>query len=88
MAADAHDQDEDRDQLAEGVEHLPTAARELIKAGRSLLDAVEGLIDDPSALQGVVGTLGSLAQAAARSLRTDGGAASDGDGGVEHIPLS
>jgi hypothetical protein len=88
MAADADAQDDGRDQLAEGVEHLQAAARELIQAGRSLLDAVEGLVEDPSALQSVVGTLGSLAQAAARSLRSDGGADTDGPGGVEHIPLS
>jgi hypothetical protein len=78
----------DTDPLDEGVEHLQAAARELIRAGRSLLDAVEGLVEDPSALQGVVSTLGSLAQAAARSLRTDGGASPDDEGGVEHIPLS
>jgi hypothetical protein len=89
MAAEPDEQDEGRDELADGVEHLQAAAKELIKAGRSLLDAVEGLVEDPSALQGVVSTLGSLAQAAARSLRPDG-AGHDGDEGgkVQHIPLS
>ena len=81
--------DDQRDDLADGLEHLQAAARELIRAGRSLLDAAEGLVDDPTALQGVLGTLGSLAQAAAGRLR-DGGSADgdDGDGGVERIPVS
>ena len=81
--------DEQRDDLADGLEHLQAAARELIRAGRSLLDAAEGLVEDPTALQGVLGTLGSLAQAAAGRLRD--GAAGDGDegdGGVERIPVS
>ncbi len=69
-----------RDGLAEGIEHLQTAAKEMIRAGRSLLDALEGLIDDPAALQDVVGTLGGIAQAAASRLGLDGQAgAADGD---------
>jgi hypothetical protein len=92
MAAEPHEPDEERDQLVDGVEHLQAAAKELIQAGRSLLDAVEGLVEDPSALQGLVGTLGALAQAAARSLRPDGSpGADDDDGGggtVQRIPLS
>jgi hypothetical protein len=82
--------DDERDGVAEGIEHLQAAAKELIRAGRSLLDAAEGLVDDPSALQGLVGTLGSLAQAAAGRLRTDGGdgGSDDDPGGVERIPVS
>ena len=52
MAAD------ERDDLADGVEHLQAAAREVIRAARSLLDAAEGLVEDPAALQGLLGTLG------------------------------
>jgi hypothetical protein len=81
--------DEDRDGLAEGIEHLQAAAKELIRAGRSLLDAAEGLVEDPAALQGVLGTLGSLAQAAAGRLRAEVGDDPDeGSGGVERIPVS
>ncbi len=82
--------DDERDGVAEGIEHLQAAAKELIRAGRSLLDAAEGLVDDPSALQGLVGTLGSLAQAAAGRLRTDegDGGSDDDPGGVERIPVS
>jgi hypothetical protein len=84
MAAD------DRGDLADGVEHLQAAARELIRAGRSLLDAAEGLVEDPAALRGVLGSLGSLAQAAAGRVRADaaGGGEDEGDGGVERIPVS
>ena len=82
--------DDERDGVAEGIEHLQAAAKELIRAGRSLLDAAEGLVEDPSALQGLVGTLGSLAQAAAGRLRADGGdgGSDDDPGGVERIPVS
>jgi hypothetical protein len=83
--------DDDREGLAEGLEHLQSAAKELIRAGRSLLDAAEGLVDDPAALQDVLGTIGGLAQAAAARLGLDGQA--DADGGedaakVERIKLS
>lgn len=83
------DDDRGRSDLADGLEHLQAAARELIRAGRSLLDAAEGLVDDPAALQGLLGSLGTLAQAAASRLRTDGSAGDEeGDGGVERIPVS
>jgi hypothetical protein len=81
----------ERDGLAEGVEHLQAAAKEVIRATRSLLDAAEGLVEDPAALQGLLGTLGSLASAAAGRLKADlGGAAGgrDDDGRVHHIDLS
>jgi hypothetical protein len=84
--------DEQRDDLAAGVEHLQAAAKELIRAGRSLLDAVEGLVDDPTALQDVLGTIGGLAQAAAGRLGLDGrapdAAADPDDGKVQRIKLS
>jgi hypothetical protein len=81
---------DDRDGLAEGVEHLQMAAKEMIRATRSLLDAAEGLVEDPAALQGLLGTLGSLASAAAGRLRADLGATDDDgdDGGVQPIKLS
>ena len=85
MAAD------EREGLTEGIEHLQAAAREMIRATRSLLDAAEGLVEDPAALQGLLGTLGSLASAAAGRLKVDlGGAAGGGDddGKVHPIDLS
>lgn len=66
-----------------GMEHLQAAAREVIQATRSLLDAAEELVDDPAAVQSLVGTLTSLAQAAAGRLRPDptSGPADDRDDG-------
>lgn len=59
------------DPARSGMDHLQAAAREVIQATRSLLDAAEELVDDPAAVQNLVGTLTSLAQAAAGRLRTD-----------------
>jgi hypothetical protein len=82
---------DEREGLTDGLEHLQTAAKELIRAGRSLLDAMEGLVDDPSALQDVLGTIGGLAQAAATRLGLDGQPVTDDDedeGKVQRIKLS
>ncbi len=83
---------------AEGVEHLQTAAKELIRAARSLLDAAEGLVEDPRVVQGLAGTVTDLAGAASAWLRTSGkaGDGASGDGGdddeggskVQRIKLS
>jgi hypothetical protein len=90
---------ERRDELArEGVEHLQAAAREVIRATRSLLDAAEELVEDPAAVQQLVGQVGSVAQAAAGWLRRDvagragpssAGDDDDGDDGrVQRIRVS
>ncbi len=76
-----------------GVEHLQAAAREVIQATRSLLDAAEELVDDPAAVQSLVGTIASVAQAAAGRLRSHGGTPSahddEGDDGrVQRIRIS
>jgi hypothetical protein len=90
MAAERPD-----DLAREGLEHLQAAAREVIKATRSLLDAAEQLVDDPAAVQQAVGALTGLAQVAAARLRAGGGdaAPSEGDepgdtGRVERIRIS
>ena len=79
----------DDDSLQQGVEHLQAAAREVIQATRSLLDAAEGVIADPTALQGAIGTLGNMAQQAAARLRRDPAPRPDDgdDGSVESIPV-
>lgn len=41
---------------------LRAAARELIAAGRSLLDAAEAVLDDPAATERVVGVMSVIAQ--------------------------
>ena len=74
-----------------GVEHLQAAAREVIQATSSLLDAAEELVDDPSAVQNLVGTIASVAQAAAGRLRgesTDQVPDDDDDGRVQRIRVS
>lgn len=78
--------------LADGVEHLQTAAREMIRAARSLLDAAEGIVEDRDAVHQLAGTLQGLAGAAASWLRstsaTPSGSSDDADGKVQPIKLS
>jgi hypothetical protein len=78
------------DKVQQGLEHLQAAAREMIQATRSLLDAAEELVDDPKAVQGLVGTLASVAQAAAVRFRPGAPAGDDDgdDGRVERIKVS
>lgn len=81
--------EEQDDRVQQGLDHLQAAAREMIKATRSLLDAAEQLVEDPKAVQGLVGTLGTLAQAAALRLRPQPGADDDdGDDGIQRIKVS
>jgi hypothetical protein len=80
------------DHARAGMEHLQAAAREVIQATRSLLDAAEELVDDPAAVQSIVGTIASVAQAAAGRLRHDTAPPSndddDDDGRVQRIRVS
>jgi len=86
------------DPARSGMEHLQAAAREVIQATRSLLDAAEEFVDDPAAVQNLVGTLTSLAQAAAARLRPDAASGATGpdrddgddgdDGRVHRIRVS
>jgi hypothetical protein len=83
--------DEAEDKVQQGIEHLQSAAREMIQATRSLLDAAEELIEDPRSVQELVGTLGSLAQATAARFRPGGATSEDddpGDGPVQRIKVS
>ena len=74
-----------------GVEHLQRAAKEAIAATRALLDVAEELVDDPRAMRGVLGALGSVADAAgglAGRGRAGRGPGDDDDPGVQRIPVS
>ena len=84
MAEDAEDK------VHEGIEHLQAAAREVIQATRSLLDAAEELIDDPRSVQDLVGSLAHAAQMAVSRLRpsSPGGNDDDGGGHVQRIKVS
>ena len=69
--------------VAEGIEHLQSAAREMIRATRSLLDAAEELVEDPRSVQDLVGSIAHAAQMAASRLRSSGAGDDDDDG--EHV---
>jgi hypothetical protein len=50
----------------EGVEHLQTAARELIEAARAALDVAEDLVNDPESLASLAGSLAAVGEVARR----------------------
>ena len=85
--------------MAEGVEHLQSAAREMIAAARTFLDVVEEVVGDNTAVASVAEALGSFSQVVSRAAgRAASGDGADGppdqdDGGaarsrVQHIDLS
>lgn len=81
----------DDDWAQKGMEHLQAAAREVIQATRTFLDAAEELVEDPKAVEGLMSTLGTFATAAASRLRSDGPASrddDDDDGRVQPIRVS
>lgn len=50
----------DDPRATQGVEHLQSAARELLKAARSFLDVVEEVVEDPERLTGAASGLADL----------------------------
>ena len=55
----------------EGLEHLDAAAHEMIAAARSMLDAVEELLDDPrtaASITAAVATVGRVIEGAVASV--------------------
>ena len=84
MAEDAEDK------VHQGIEHLQAAAREMIQATRSLLDAAEELVDDPEVGAGP-GRLAHPGRADGRQPLPAGRRAGDDDddgGHVQHIRVS
>jgi hypothetical protein len=49
-----------QERAREGLEHLQSAARELIYAARAMLDVAEAMVDDPEAVTQLVGALGTV----------------------------
>jgi coenzyme F420-reducing hydrogenase alpha subunit len=75
---------EPTDPAREGLEHLQAAAREMIAAARSMLDAVEELMEDPQAASSITsafGTVGRLIEGAVSQVSgiVGGSASSDDD---------
>lgn len=78
-AADQHDVGHDPDaRMAESLEHLQRAAREMIAASRAALDVAERLVDDPDTIGRIGAAIGS---AAARARHA--GPRRDGHGGAD-----
>jgi hypothetical protein len=88
------------DRTAEGLEHLQTAAREMIEAARAFLDVVDDFVGDDEKVASVAEAFGSIARGARRAAQDrswtndpSGGdghdAGDDGfDGPVQHIKVS
>ena len=86
------------ERAAEGLDHLQSAALELIQAARSFLDIAEDLVTDRDKVAEVVAAVSSVADVAARAARGAAPrAAGDGpsaapsappDDRVQHIRVS
>ncbi|MGI8663726.1 MAG: hypothetical protein ACR2LQ_11010 [Acidimicrobiales bacterium] len=63
------ERDDDRtDHARDGIAHLQKAAKELIAAGRALLDAADELVDDPATLGQLGDALATIAKLAGSVL--------------------
>lgn len=85
------------ERAAQGLDHLQTAAMEMIHAARAFLDIAEDLVADREKVAEVVAAFGSVADAATRAARGQAprSGRSDGDDqsrdaheGVQHIRVS
>ena len=61
------------DSAADGVEHLQVAAREMLAAARSFLDAVEVVVADREKMSSVVSVVTDLFETAGASLASMAG---------------
>src|SRR3954453_16872354 len=79
------------DPAREGLEHLQTAAHEMLAAARSMLDAVEELLDDPRApgsIAAAVSTIGRLVEGAVGSVTGSRTSEPDDEPRVQRIKVS
>jgi hypothetical protein len=82
------------DPAREGLEHLQSAAHEMIAAARSMLDAVEEILGDPraaTAMAAAVGTMTRLVEGAVASVGgivAGGAAAPEDESRVQRIKVS
>jgi hypothetical protein len=80
----------DDERVADGIEHLQSAARELISAARSFLDVLDDVVDDRDKLGDLAATVSSVVESAVRTARTPGDPFKRDDrdrDGVEHVPV-
>lgn len=85
-AADQPDVGHDPDaRLAEGIEHLQRAAREMIAASRAALDVAERLVDDPDSIGRIGAAIGSAAERARRAGTSRDDLGGPDDNTVERI---
>lgn len=68
----------------DGLDHLQTAARELIAAARAMLDVVEDVVAEPESVTAVAGLVGDFLRQGT-GPRTPEGAA-DGEGSADAPP--
>ena len=87
--------DNPADAAREGLEHLQAAAHEMVGAARSMLDALEEIIDDPraaAAMASAFDTMSRLVEGAVQSvsgmLAGGGGSSSDDEPRVQRIKVS
>jgi hypothetical protein len=79
------------DHAREGMAHLQKATKELIAAGRALLDAADELVDDPVSMRQLGDALGTIAKLAGTALGGAGDAAAasgDDEPRVQRIRVS
>lgn len=71
------------DPLEEGLHHLEAAAREMIQAGRSFLDAVDSVVGRPGGIEAFLRTMTGRDDTAGGTAEPDGG----DDEPFEEIPV-
>ena len=78
--------DKTADPAREGLEHLQVAAHEMIAAARSMLDAVEELVDDPRAANSMASAFGTMSRLIEGAVASVGGivTGSPSEPDVEH----
>jgi hypothetical protein len=84
-------QEEISDRARDSLDHLQAAAKELIAAGRALLDVAETLVEDPLIAAQLIGAVGSLAKLAGGVVSRAPGVIEDRDdegSRIQHIRVS
>lgn len=72
------------DRTSQGLDHLQTAALEMINAARAFLDVAEGVVADQDKVGEIVDLFGSVADAASRAARGAPMRTRPDPSGIEH----